>query len=101
MSTAFDPKTDLARSWLPGQSTIVFDHCLPLGDQLCSAEDETDGDVWLDFAAIETINSADLSALIRFSLRMRHLDRSVFLCHVGQHLRDIFEITRFQAAGVK
>jgi anti-anti-sigma regulatory factor len=85
---------------MAGQTVIVLDQGFPLADQLSADEERSNRDVWLDLANIEAIDSADLSALIRFSLRMRQLDRSVFLCHVGQHLKEIFEITRFQAAGV-
>lgn len=98
MSTTIDYSASPPDSLMPGAKTIVFEQDSSIADQLCMAEkafDETD--IWLDFANVEVINSAELSALIRFSLRMRQLDRSIYMCHVGAHVAETFEITRFAA----
>jgi anti-anti-sigma regulatory factor len=98
MSTTIDYSASPPDSLISGAKKIVFAQDATIADQLCIAEDELDEtDIWLDFANIEVINSAELSALIRFSLRMRQPERSVYMCHVGAQVAETFEITRFAA----
>ena len=85
---------------LVGQSrtgrVIVFDRQQTIIDDLDVSDGELNGsEVWLDFANVEIVNSADLSALIRFSLRMRRQEKTVYALNVGQAVEEIFSITRF------
>ncbi len=67
-----------------------------MADALKHGADEVDEpEIWLDFAGVEAVTSAELSALIRFTLDVRQLGKSVFACNVGAGLQDLFGITRF------
>ena len=78
-------------------SVIIFDPGQRITDELDVDDGElNESEVWLDFANVETVNSAELSALIRFTLRMRQLGKTVCACHVGSELEVIFELTRFR-----
>lgn len=78
--------------------TIQFDPSTSIAEQLDAADQyfEATG-VCLDFAAIETVSSAELSALIQFALQLRRREKSVAIRNVGPHLDEIFAITRFGA----
>lgn len=97
MSTITELKVSPSGSLARGVTTIVFERTAEIVDQLRAAEEEQfeATDVCLDFAEIDTVSSADLSALIRFSLRVRRLDKSISMSNVSPPLEAIFEITRF------
>ena len=94
MSMALDPSETTLESSMARSKKFFLDQSISIAEQL-SGHELDERDVCLDFANIEGVNSAELSALIRFALRMRRQEKSVFLSHVGRHLQEIFEITRF------
>ena len=53
-------------------------------------------DICLDFARLESMNSAELGAMIRFLLDVKRQFTNVSLGNVGPHLEEIFEITRLR-----
>ena len=96
MSTAIDSYAVPSDSAISEMRRIVLNPDASMADQLSTAEVAVDASgVCLDFANIEIANSAELSALIRFSLRMRQREMSIVMSHVGPDLQQIFEITRF------
>ena len=96
MATGIDSYAGPSDSAISEIRRIVLNPDASIADQLSAAEVEVDASgVCLDFANIEIVSSAELSALIRFSLRMRQLELSIVMSHVGPDLQQIFEITRF------
>lgn len=79
----------------PG-TAIVFDGRESIVDELSVSLDDIMGsEIWLDFSNVDIVNSLDLSALIRFRLRMLRHGKSLRVCNVGLILSEIFAITRF------
>jgi len=75
---------------------IVFASNRSIVDQLDAAESHCgDCAVLLDFEEIETVDSAELSALVCFALHLRWRETTVSLCNIGTPLAEIFAITRF------
>jgi anti-anti-sigma regulatory factor len=92
--TISGPRFDDARNH--PASAIVFEQRETMVKELEDWDDNCGGpDVWLDFANVEIVNSAELSALIRFCLRLRQLGKSIRACHVCEHLEELFGVTRF------
>ena len=76
--------------------TIVFAARESIRDQLSDNDGSfPDPEIWLDFANVEIVSSAELSAMIHFRLRMTKLGKRLEVCNVGPILQDIFELTRF------
>ncbi len=98
MPTVFTPGLEATERPLQDACRIVFEPSVSVADQLGAAVAEpATTDVWLDFENVDTVNSVELSALIRYTLQLRRQEKTVVLCNVGPHLARIFEITRFGA----
>jgi len=99
MSTATELSGNVLQGLIEGTRRILLDRDTPIADQIDAISVEFDGAAkpcyWLEFSKVETVNSAELSSLIRFSLQVRQHEGSVFVSHVGTELQEIFEITRF------
>jgi anti-anti-sigma regulatory factor len=87
-------------------ATIRFDDTSPSGKFIVELENEEicgvlatldpgECDVTLDLRRAAKINSADLTALIGFCVKMRLQQKNVVLDNVPAAIQEIFDLTRF------
>jgi len=82
--------------------SIVFPSRASIGPELASTDPNLVADVFnVDFRHVPAIGSMDLSALIQFSLRMRHLRKRVVIFNANPCVKEVLRVTRFaKLAGI-
>jgi anti-anti-sigma factor len=77
-----------------GVLIVEFDEAADLAVVLADLEPTT-GEVRLDLSRLTAIDSAALSALIGFCVRMRSLQKQVVVDHASFEIHEVFQMTRF------
>ena len=80
---------------LPPAHVIVFRGRESIIEQLKIQPESEGPEICLDFEQVEAVGSEELSALVGFTIRMRHAGKTVKTCNMGPIVRQVFEITRF------
>jgi anti-anti-sigma regulatory factor len=78
-----------------GVLVVEFDEGESIPRTLATLDPHESSDIALDFSQIEKINSADLSALIVFCVKMRSEQKKVILENVPPMIHELFDLTRF------
>jgi anti-anti-sigma factor len=65
-----------------------------LGDAYSQAEASGAGDILLNFAAVDYINSTGIALIVGLLARARKNHRRLVVCNLSEHYLEIFHITR-------
>lgn len=83
-------------STMPSHRCVTFAGRFSLAEELAEAASSIqERQVQLDFSNVDAIGSVELTALIRFVLRMREGDTNVVVENASEIVGDVFRITKF------
>ncbi|RPI30118.1 MAG: anti-sigma factor antagonist [Chloroflexota bacterium] len=55
-------------------------------------------DIILNFAQLDYMNSSGIGLLVTLLIRAKRQNQQLLACHLGEHYRQIFELTRLNEA---